>query len=927
MQKYLSASSKFVGFASNDSLQISARSIVMNSNATKRRKNKSNSHNQHVLGAKWPSKNHCVVNFFHPENNSVDADKVVENVGTVKAQAMTRTNTVCITKIEMSNSDEAMQLWMKFSSCPPAGVINVCPERQYTTLDKLQKSHNKKQKKRCYSEYWSNSEVEKGIEEGKLVTGSLRINSKKFDHAFISDEDGRDILINGLSERNRALEGDIVAVQINDKSQWIVGSIEQAAGKPSSHKEVIDKVKNLEIKDVSAVKKLNNGNVDFQFKHSRKTGKVVAILEKRHCRSATGHIKVDSFTAKDYVLFSPTASIFPRLLLPKSDIKAQLANENLDKILFVAKIKEWTAFSVFPLGELGEIIGNKGEVEAETRRILVDYNIDHSEFSESLVNSLPHNLSISNEERSRRKDFTGECIFSIDPSTAKDLDDALHCKEISEGIYEVGVHIADVSHFVKPGSEVDLVASQRCTSVYLVQRVIPMLPSILCEELCSLNPAVEKLAFSVVWRITEKGEILFEWFGKSVICSCAKLSYDHAQTFINNPTEDFANSTEQFPEISCGFSLTDIQKKVLVLHKIGQNLRLQRFSNGALQLDQVKLSYTLADNGLPTGCYAHERKASNELIEEFMLLANIAVARKLYKSQPSLAFLRCHPAPKENMMDDFVSHCRSIGLEIDSTSSGSLARSIRDCCGDDELSMQRRHALFMFAIKPQQLALYFCAGAEPNKEKFRHYALNVPLYTHFTSPIRRYADVIVHRQLSKAIGIEGNNACDEKSTDELQEQAKVCNLRKYNSKSAQDASIELFLSLLVKNYGPFESTAMVMYVYDRSFDVLSIEYGVVKRIFVDCIPGVMSRFEQNVSSKSHVVNSLLLKWTDQIDKDNEGCDEPTPIEPLAFNDNVDGIEQRIDIFSIVKIQLMKPINESALSIRAVLLKPSPEDLV
>lgn len=225
-----------------------------------------------------------------------------------------------------------------------------------------------------------------------------------------------------------------------------------------------------------------------------------------------------------------------------------------------------------------------------------------------------------------------ECIFTIDPPTARDLDDALHCKKIGDDLYEVGVHIADVSHFVSPESPVDNIASRRCTSVYLVQRVIPMLPRVLCDNLCSLHPGVDRLAFSVVWKINSKGEIKGEWFGRTIIHSCIQMSYDHAQSFIDAEQNGDEVSSEIFPEISGKWTVNNLKQKVLVLHTISQNMRKRRMDNGALRLDQIKLSYLInSETGMPDACFKYEYKKSNELIEEFMLLANIAVAHKLKK--------------------------------------------------------------------------------------------------------------------------------------------------------------------------------------------------------------------------------------------------------------------------------------------------------
>jgi len=857
----------------------------------------------------WPSAKHRVVSFFYAKqkNPPLNIHTVAASCGKIRKHISSPfNNTLSVTKIEMSSSEEAERLWQQCISVPVEGISCVKPDRN-TNLPNNQAKN--KQKIKHFKPYLSSDLVELGLSRKELISGPIRINPRRYTHAFISDVDGKDILIDGMQDQNRALNGDIVAVRIKPESEWVTGT-------DAKSDKLVAQIKAMSVSSSgvpSSPKK-----TEPTFKHSRKTGEVVAIVKEKNSRMTAGKIKMEDANKKSsIVLFSPVSSIFPRLYIPKSSISAEIEKQNISNVLFTCRLVKWDDESKLPLGEICQNIGEGGQIEPETKRILVECDVDDAEFSDAVIDCLPKNLpwSISAEERSKRRDFTKECIFSIDPASARDLDDALHCNRLPDGNYEVGVHIADVSHFVKPNTELDKVASQRCTSVYLVQRVIPMLPRLLCEELCSLNPSVERLAFSVVWKVTEKGKILSEWFGRSIIRSCSKLSYDHAQACIDGTDDD---STCEFPQITEGFTKSILKEKILDLHKIAQNLRSERIQGGALRLDQVKLSYVLSEEtGYPSGCYSYVYKNSNELIEEFMLMANMAVARALYSRFPTLAFLRSHPPPKEDMMDDIKNHCDAIGLSLDVSSSKNLAHSLTQSSGDDEMRSFRKQALYLLAIKPQQLATYLCSGISSDPADYHHYALNVPLYTHFTSPIRRYADLVVHRQLAAMLGDNVDMKEMGSDPDKLNLQAEMCNHRKANSKTAQELSSELFFCNYVKNFGPFDSKAMVLYIYDHAADVLSIEYGVTKRVYFDNMPLLSYKLEeQRVTGKNLQVNVMKLKWPLDGKLDNrEAFGFPAP----NYEEAGPGREQTLDIFSLVDIQLKA--DDSALNCKAFLQMP------
>ncbi|XP_074860184.1 DIS3-like exonuclease 2 [Carettochelys insculpta] len=820
-------------------------------------------------------------------------------------------------------------------------------------------------KKNVFEAYMSKEDVAAGLKRGELIQGPLRINPKKYHEAFVPSPDGiRDIFIDGVVARNRALNGDIVVVKLLPKEQWKVikpdGSDKETEaihesdapeellgnclpretvkgdadspdvvleaqfddndaenGQENSQNVLGDAIKKLsmdaseKVKDVESgcahstkqddVSKVNDPSL-LPEKFLQRTAKVVCILEKKHSRAATGFIKLladkNSELFKKCAMFSPVDHRVPRAYVSLADCPPDFLSrpEDYSSTLFICRIVDWREDSNFAVGQMAKSLGQAGEIEPETEGILMEYGVDFSDFSQDVLECLPQSLPwvIPPSEMANRRDLRKDCIFTIDPSTARDLDDALSCKELPDGNFEVGVHIADVSYFVEEGTALDQVASGRATSVYLVQKVIPMLPRLLCEELCSLNPMKDRLTFSVMWKMTPKGKILDEWFGRTVICSCMKLSYDHAQSMIEKPRKVFGS--DELPSVSPQHSLDEIHQAVLNLHRIAVHLRKQRFADGALRLDQLKLSFTLdKESGMPQGCYIYQYRDSNKLVEEFMLLANMAVAHQVYRSFPQQALLRRHPPPQKKMLNDLMEFCDQMGLDVDFSSAGALHKSLNEMFGADSYAEARKEVLTNMFSRPMQMALYFCAGVLQDESLFRHYALNVPLYTHFTSPIRRFADIVVHRLLSASLG----SGCPVRMSKEaIQKQADHCNDRKMASKRVQELSAELFFAIFVRECGPLESEAMVMGVLNEAFDVLVLRFGVQKRIYCNALPLAGFHF-QKVGKKPE----LTLLWALETQEQ-----EAAP--------------QVITIFTLVEVVLTS--GSSPLKYSAVLKKPSRE---
>uniref|UniRef100_A0A3Q3AG66 DIS3-like exonuclease 2 n=1 Tax=Kryptolebias marmoratus TaxID=37003 RepID=A0A3Q3AG66_KRYMA len=802
---------------------------------------------------------------------------------------------------------------------PTASKVN-------SPADKNKNKGGRKPKKQVFESYRSFEEVSHGLKRGELHQGQLRINPKKYTEGFIpSPDDTRDIFLDGIVARNRALNGDIVVVQILPREQWkVVKSDTDCEGASESetqtdHLQQTPQRKTTRAPSAGVTAKDPSGEVDELVSKCQstsisdagrpledpstsqsnegilqKTAKVVYIVEKKHSRAVTGFLKF--LPDKPFAMFSPVDHRVPRINVPLTFCPQDFSSRPADyaSTLFICQITDWAADSNFAEGQLVKSLGQAGEIEPETEGILTEYDVDFSEFSDEVLDCLPKNLpwTIPPEEIRKRRDLREECIFTIDPATARDLDDALSCKQLPDGNFEVGVHIADVSYFVEQDNTLDAVASQRATSVYLVQKVIPMLPRLLCEELCSLNPLSDRLTFSVIWKITPEGKILSEWFGRSVIRSCVKLSYDHAQSMIEAPEKLF--SPDELPPMDPVHPVDEIHQAVLNLHSIARNLRAQRFSGGALRLDQLKLSFTLdKETMMPQGCYIYQYRDSNKLVEEFMLLANIATAHHIHRKFPELALLRRHPPPKVKMLDELQELCSQLGIDVDFSSAGALHKSLNTVVGHDEYSSARKEVLTHMCSRPMQMALYFCSGVLKEEEHFKHYALNVPLYTHFTSPIRRYPDIIVHRLLASSLKCGPHLSL---STEEVEKLASHCNNKKTMSKRVHEFSSDLFFGVFVKECGPLDSEAMVMGVLDKSFDVLVLQYGVQKRIYCKLLADLVSFHHHKVGKKAE----LRLVWK------SEDPESPP-------------VEQTISIFSLVEVQLRT--DASPLKYSAVLKRP------
>lgn len=415
----------------------------------------------------------------------------------------------------------------------------------------------------------------------------------------------------------------------------------------------------------------------------------------------------------------------------------------------LVKITEWEKWKNNPTGEVIEVLGNPGENETEIHSILAEFGLPYS-FPEHLdreAEKIPKEISESEIEK--RRDFRGITTFTIDPVDAKDFDDALSFRILENGNYEIGVHIADVTHYVKPGSLIEEESQKRATSIYLVDRVVPMLPEILSNQVCSLRPFEDKLCFSAVFEMNHHARILHKWFGKTVINSSRRFTYEEVQDLLENSAEDAGKGKEN-----------DYHWELMQLNSLAKILRKERVKKGAISFNKIEVRFTLDDKADPIGVFFKTQQDSHKLIEEFMLLANKSVAEYCGRSQsarrksPSPSgrdgvgpfVYRVHDVPDEEKIKAFSKFIRKFGYKLATTDKKMISRELNGVL-DSVKGKNEENMIETLAVRTMMKAIY-------TTNNIGHYGLAFDCYTHFTSPIRRYPDMMAHRLLEKYLNEE-----------------------------------------------------------------------------------------------------------------------------------------------------------------------------
>ena len=456
-------------------------------------------------------------------------------------------------------------------------------------------------------------------------------------------------------------------------------------------------------------------------------GEVIEILE----RAKSEFVGVIDIQKNFAFVTTANAKMYTDIFIPKDKI-----GEAEQGDVVIVKIEDWPKKADSPFGAVIKVLGKPGEHDTEIHAILAEYGLPYDFPVEVEVFAQKIDTSIQEAEIAKRRDMRSTLTYTIDPKDAKDFDDALSYKELENGNYEIGIHIADVSHYLQEGTILDDEAFQRGTSVYLVDRVVPMLPEVLSNFACSLRPNEEKYTFSAIFEIDKKATVINQWFGRTVINSDQRFAYEEAQYIIETKDKTIPAAISL---TGSDFVVDDaIVAATLKLDELAKILRRNRMNNGAISFDKVEVKFNLSEDGEPEGVYFKEAKDANHLIEEFMLLANRKVAEFIGKQKKTFVY-RIHDEPNEDKLFAMQALISKFGYKIDLREKRDISKSLNQLMADVN-GKKEQNLIDTLAIRTMSKAKY-------STENIGHYGLAFDYYSHFTSPIRRYPDVMVHRLL------------------------------------------------------------------------------------------------------------------------------------------------------------------------------------
>jgi len=482
--------------------------------------------------------------------------------------------------------------------------------------------------------------------------------------------------------------------------------------------------------------------------------KVTEIIERKQ-QTFIGTLRVGKHMG---TLVTDSKFLATDIVIPRNKLRGGRTGEKA-----VVRITEWPENEQIPYGEVLDVLGPTGENNTEIHAILAEYGLPYVYPAAVEKAADKIDAGITPEVVAECEDMRGVVTFTIDPRDAKDFDDALSVRRMPGGNYEVGVHIADVTHYVKPDSIIDREARERATSVYLVDRVVPMLPEHLCNGICSLRPDEDKLAFSVIFEMDDQGRVLDSRIRRTVIRSVRRFTYEEAQDVIESGSGDYAD-------------------EILLLDRLAKILRKERYANGSVEFDRTEVRFEIDEKGHPVSVFFKESKDANKLIEEFMLLANktvaAAIGRPEGKRKPKAFVYRVHDTPDPDRLSDFAKLARTFGYKVRTEGAAadinkSINRMLADVQGKGE-----ENFLSTLAIRSMAKAIYTTTN-------IGHYGLGFDYYTHFTSPIRRYPDMMVHRLLARYLA-GGRSA----ALDKLEEECKHSSAMEQLAASAERSSIK-----------------------------------------------------------------------------------------------------------------------------------------
>ena len=683
-----------------------------------------------------------------------------------------------------------------------------------------------------YEKHLTEKEMKTNIKQGKMYQGKIYFQNNILDKAIVkSNLFDKDIVIEGDKSLNRAMHGDIVCFSLYEETKW-KKDINLKLGEEGD--EGIEQEDNSHDKEM--LSNITNIKEKISKTNLQPTGYITGILRRnRNIFCGTIYNPNDrinnsinddlsnflkNYNTKNLSIFIPIDSKYPNFILQLYE-QEKYYNQRI-----VIKFDEWKENIIIPSGHFFKNLGQCLVVPVENEIILYEHNVDINPFSKKIVDSLPREdveFKCPPEELKKRMDLRSKPVCSIDPPGCKDIDDALHAIILSNGNYELGVHIADVSHYVKSGSVVDKIAAKNCNTIYLVHKRTDMLPKVLTENLCSLVGKKERLAFSVLWEFDKDTlEIKNVKYGKSVIKSLAALEYGQAQKILNDPNDN-----------------SPMAMSIKIMDKITRHLKQKRLEAGALILSSNSMKFNL-DNETNTITDISEYKTyqTNSLVEECMLLANVWVAKKIYESFPSCAILRRHPPPKEKELNNFIQLLKERGFELKAGNNMELNNSLDNINkkGDPYFNKLVRTLL----TRTMNQAKYF-PSSEFSYEDFYHYGLAMEIYTHFTSPIRRYSDILVHRLLSAALE---NDYLPMEIANKVKMNKECSQMNRQNRVGffcGQDSNYFSAFTFFKEHENKSKNLEVVIHNIDENIiKAMSVEYGIEGNLEFDKIGGIES---------------------------------------------------------------------------------------
>ncbi|WP_417800756.1 ribonuclease R [Tenacibaculum sp.] len=563
----------------------------------------------------------------------------------------------------------------------------------------------------------------------------------------VSDTDGKNQIIKKLAEltaNKKIKEVDRGKYQIDEDRKYHVGTLD-ATSNGNAYFICDDFEHDIFVPSVNLGKGLHNDTVKAYVYKKRRSNKLEADVVEIIERAKAEFVGVLQMNKNFGFVIPDNSKMYADIFISQSKLNGA---QDGDKV--VAKMTDWPENSKNPFGKITQVLGKPGDHDTEIHSILLEYGLPYEFPSEVEKEASELPIEITKEEIAKRRDMRGDLTFTIDPKDAKDFDDALSFTKLENGNYEIGIHIADVSHYLQPKTVLDDEAYERATSVYLVDRVVPMLPEMLSNGVCSLRPNEEKLTFSAVFEMNEKAQIINQWFGRTVTYSDKRFAYEEAQAIIENKTNIIPADVSLTGE---AYEVDEtIVEATLKLDELAKKMRKKRMKSGAISFDRVEVKFNLDENANPIGVFFKEAKDANKLIEEFMLLANKKVAEfvGLSAGRPSKKTFvyRVHDEPDVEKLASLQNIVSKFGYKINTETrqktSDSLNKLLSDVHGKGEANMV------------ETLAIRSMSKAEYTTQNIGHYGLAFDYYSHFTSPIRRYPDVMTHRLLQHYL--DGGNS-------------------------------------------------------------------------------------------------------------------------------------------------------------------------